>query len=351
MAPDAPRDRFNRPMENLRISITQRCGMSCAFCHAEGQFSAEDVVSPEQIETAVRVGREFGIRQVKLSGGEPMLRRELAEIVERSKRWADEVSMVTTGTSLAHQAGALKDAGLDRVNISVHSPDDETHSRILGARVMDRVRQGIAAAKEAGLGVRLNMTLMKGVNDTHWRSMLDYCAALGVDLRLIEIHAPRHEVVSPYFRQFFVPIGGIEAELRAMATAASRRPMHNRPVFRVEPEGAERPVEVEVVRPQFNPAFCAGCTRVRLTSDGKLKTCLLRRDDLIGIEECHGPTDSVRRMVVTEDSVREAFGKALAMREPYWKPGETLESVAAAYEGTVVPLTPAQSGPGLKVVQ
>jgi cyclic pyranopterin phosphate synthase len=347
----APRDRFNRPMENLRISITQRCGMSCAFCHAEGQFSAEDVVSPDQIETVVRVGRAFGVRSVKLSGGEPMLRLELPEIIERSKRWADEVSMVTTATSLAPQAGALRDAGLDRVNISVHSPDDATHSRILGAKVMDRVRQGIEAAKEAGLGVRLNMTLMKGVNDGHWRAMVDYCAALGVDLRLIEIHAPRHEVASSYFRQFYVPIDGIVAELKEMATATARRPMHNRPVFTLEPEGAPRPVEVEVVRPQFNPAFCAGCSRVRLTSDGKLKTCLLRRDDLIGVEECKGPSDAVGSMVVTEESVRAAYEKAMEIREPYWKPGETLETVAAAYAGAHVPLTPAQSGPGLKVVQ
>lgn len=351
MSAGAPHDRFNRPMENLRVSITQRCGMSCSFCHAEGQMSAEDVITPEQIETTVRVGRDFGIRQVKLSGGEPLLRRELHEIVERSKRWADEVSMVTTGTSLAPQAAALKDAGLDRVNISVHSPDDETHSQVLGAKVMDKVREGIAASKAAGLGVRLNMTLMKGVNDGHWRAMVDYCAALGVDLRLIEIHAPRHEVVSPYFKQFYVPIGGIEEELGQMAVARSRRPMHNRPVFTVEPGGAERAVEVEVVRPQFNPAFCAGCTRVRLTSDGKLKTCLLRRDDYIGIEECKGPSDGAGKMVVTEDSVRQAFGKALEMREPYWKPGETLDSVEAAYEGEIVPLTPAQRGPGLKVVR
>jgi cyclic pyranopterin phosphate synthase len=148
-----------------------------------------------------------------------------------------------------------------------------------------------------------------------------------------------------------VPIDGIEQELKAMATATARRPMHNRPLFTVEPEGAQRPVEVEVVRPQFNPAFCAGCTRVRLTSDGKLKTCLLRRDDLIGMEECHGPSDGVADMVVTEDSVRAAFSKALAVREPYWKSGETLETVARAFEGQDVPLTPAQAGPGLKVVE
>src|SRR3970040_2154510 len=112
-------DRFNRPMENLRISITQRCGMACVFCHAEGQFASEDVLSPEQIETVAKVGREFGVRHVKLSGGEPTLRRELPEIVERVRRWSDEVSMVTTGHTLAPIAGELKDAGVDRVNISV----------------------------------------------------------------------------------------------------------------------------------------------------------------------------------------------------------------------------------------
>ena len=343
-------DRFNRPMENLRISITQRCGMACAFCHAEGQFASEDVLSPGQIETVAKVGREFGVRHVKLSGGEPTLRRELPEIVERVRRWSDEVSMVTTGHTLAPIAGELKDAGLDRVNISVHSPDDETHSRILGARVMDRVKEGLKAAQEVGLGVRFNMTIMKGVNDTHWRDMIRYCGELGVDLRLIEIHAPRHEVVSSYFRQFYASIAGIEDELASMAISKRWRDLHNRPQFLVRPEGASQPVEVEVVRPQFNPAFCAGCSRVRLTSDGKLKTCLLRRDDLIGVEECKGPTDSASSMVVTEESTRKAFERALEMREPYWKPGETLETVSARYEGAVVPLTPAQAGRGLKVV-
>jgi cyclic pyranopterin phosphate synthase len=298
----------------------------------------------------VKVGSTFGIREVKFSGGEPTLRRDLPEIVERASRWADDLSMVTTGYTLPALAGELKDAGLGRVNISVHSPDDETHARIVGAKIMDKVKRGIATAQEVGLGVRLNMTIMKGVNDAHWREMISFCSQLGVDLRLIEIHAPRHEVVSPYFRKYFVPIDGIERELATMASSKRRRAMHNRPVFLVEPEGAAKPVEVEVVRPQFNPAFCAGCSRVRLTTDGKLKTCLLRRDDYLGIEECHGPTDGASSLVVTEESVASAFERAVAMREPYWKPGETLESVAALAKGQSVPLTYAQSHRGLKVV-
>lgn len=308
-------------------------------------------MTPEQIETVVRVGVEFGVREVKLSGGEPTLRRELVDIVERSKRWVDTVSMVTTGYTLPGLAGPLRDAGLDRVNISVHSPDDETHARVVGAKIMDKVKRGIAASQDAGMAVRLNMTIMKGVNDAHWRDMIRFCGQLGVDLRLIEIHAPRHEVASSYFRQYFTPIDGVVDELAAMAVAKSRRAMHNRPRFVVEPEGAARPVEVEVVRPQFNPAFCAGCSRVRLTTDGKLKTCLLRRDDYIGIEECHGPDDGAQSLVVTQESVRRAYEKAVEIREPYWKPGETLESVRSTLAVGEVKLTPAQSGRGLKVVQ
>jgi len=348
---NAPRtDRFGRPLENLRVSITNRCGMACEFCHAEGQFSAEDVVTPEQIETTIRVGAEFGVRSVKLTGGEPTLRRELPEIISLARPWVEDLSMVTAGYTLPAMAGELKDAGLDRLNVSVHSPDDATHARIVGAQIMGKVRAGIEAAKAVGLGVRINMTLMKGVNDTHWRDMVRFCGDLGVDLRLIEIHAPRHEVSSPYFTRYYTPIDGIERELAAMAKRRWRRPMHNRPAFLVEPDGASRPIEVEVVRPQFNPAFCAGCSRVRLTTDGKLKTCLLRRDDYLGIEECHGPNDGVASLVVTEESVREAFERVVQIREPYWKPGETLETVAASLKGTVTPLTHAQSHRGLKVV-
>jgi cyclic pyranopterin phosphate synthase len=324
--------------------------MACEFCHAEGQFAAEDVITPAQIETAVRVGSEFGVRELKLTGGEPTLRREVAEIIERSRPFVDEISMVTAGYTLPHVAGALKDAGLDRVNVSVHSPDGATHSRVVGADIMAKVRAGIAAAQEAGLGVRLNMTVMKGVNDGHWEAMLRFCGELGVDLRFIEIHAPRHEVVSPYFERYFAPIASIEAALRDRALRSARRQMHNRPQFLVEPEGAVKPIAVEVVRPQFNPAFCAGCSRVRLTTDGKLKTCLLRRDDYIGIEECHGPNDGAASLVVTEESTRAAFEKAMELREPYWKPGETFETVAASMQGAHTPLTTAQAGRGLKVV-
>src|SRR5690349_6958820 len=137
-------DRFQRPMENLRVSVTNRCGMACEFCHAEGQFAAEDVVTPEQIEMTVKVGAAFGIRHVKLTGGEPTLRRELPEIIERSKRWAEEVSMVTAGYTLPTMAHTLREAGLDRVNISVHSPDDATHARVIGANILGKVRAGIA---------------------------------------------------------------------------------------------------------------------------------------------------------------------------------------------------------------
>lgn len=350
MAIEPHTDRFGRPIDNLRISITNRCGMACEFCHAEGQFSAEDVVTPEQIETAVKVGARFGVRQVKITGGEPTLRRELPEIVERAKRWVEEVSMVTAGYTLPSMAAELRDAGLDRVNVSVHSPDEDTHARVIGAKIMGKVRAGIEAAKDVGLHVRINMTIMKGVNDGHWRDMLRFAGDLGVDLRFIEIHAPRHEVVSPYFRGYFTPLDSIERELSAMAVKQWRRPLHNRPEFLVATEGASQPVEVEVVRPEFNPAFCAGCSRIRLTTDGKLKTCLLRRDDYIGIEACHGPTDSVSSLVVTEESVRGAFERAVLMREPYWKPGETLETVSAALHGATTPLTTAQSSRGLKVV-
>jgi cyclic pyranopterin phosphate synthase len=298
----------------------------------------------------VHVGTEFGISEVKLSGGEPTLRNELPEIVERAKRHVKTVSMVTTGYTLPTLARPLREAGLDHVNVSVHSPDADTHARVVGAKIMDKVKRGIAAAQDEGIKVRLNMTIMKGVNDAHWRDMLRFCGSLGVDLRLIEIHAPRHEVVSPYFRQYFTPIGGIVDELAAMAVSRERRAMHNRPVFHVEPEGAPGPVEVEVVRPQFNPAFCAGCSRVRLTTDGKLKTCLLRRDDYIGIEDCKGPNDGASSLVVTEESVRRAFDRALEIREPYWKPGETLETVTAALGDAATKLTPAQAGRGLKVV-
>src|SRR5690349_13090927 len=156
--------------------------------------------------------------------------------------------MVTAGYTLPTMAHTLREAALGRVNISVLSPYDCTHARVIGANILGKVCAGIASAKDAGLGVRLNMTIMKGVNDGHWRDMLRFCGELGVDLRFIEIHAPRAEVASPYFARYFTPIDGIEAELRAMASSRSRRAMHNRPEFVVEPEGAARPIEVEVVR-------------------------------------------------------------------------------------------------------
>ncbi len=298
-------DPHGRHVNSLRISLTQRCNFNCFFCHQEGESGPNGEVTPEEIETVVSVAAELGINKIKLTGGEPLLRDDVVEIVRRISPYVDEVSMTTNGYMLKEKACDLRDAGLKRVNISFHSTDPEKFCKIIGRESVQAVREGIEEAIRCGLNpIKLNMVVMKGINDEEIEDMIAFSRETGVTLQLIEYQALEKGVEE--YDSYHFDLKPLEGKLASRSQSIVEREMHRRKQYHLKGGGI-----VEVVRPMHNSEFCAYCTRLRMTSDGHLKPCLMREDN-------HLEAVSLLRNGGREELV-EAFREAVAAREPFWK--------------------------------
>ncbi|HDQ08552.1 MAG TPA: GTP 3',8-cyclase MoaA [Methanoculleus sp.] len=288
-------DTFGRKVTNLRISLTPRCNLRCFYCHSEGECNPDDEMSLEEIDQILKTARHFDMKSVKLTGGEPLMRKDLCEIVSLVPEEM-ESSLTTNGTLLAGTAEALKEAGLSRVNISLDSLQRERYQEIAGRDLLPQVLRGIDAALEYGLTpVKLNVVILGGVNDDEINDFIDF--AKGRDhliLQFIELmedfrNCPYHMDLRP-----------MEEELSRTSKTIITRRMHHRKKYCVD--GAE----IEIVRPQHNTEFCAHCNRLRVTSDGKLKPCLLRNDNHVDVRGKN------------EDEMRELFKEAVLRRRPFY---------------------------------
>lgn len=288
------KDSFNRPVSNLRISLTPKCNLSCIYCHREGEEDPKDPLSAAEIAEVIRVAAGFGIRSIKFTGGEPLLRPDLTEII-RSVPEGVESSLTTNGTLLAGLAEDLKQAGLRRVNVSIDSLDPATYAKIAGTDRLSEVMDGIDAALATGLTpVKLNMVVLKGINDHEIDDFLHYVRGnRDLVLQLIELmnfnDCDHHG-----------DLNGLEDSLASRSKQIVTRRMHHRKKYCLD--GAE----VEVVRPLHNTEFCAFCNRLRVTSDGKLKPCLLRTDNHVDIRGKSGK------------ELEDLFIEAVRRREPFY---------------------------------
>lgn len=288
------KDPHNRTVTNLRISLNSRCNLRCIYCHAEGEVDPDEQMSAEDITELMQVGVKFGIRSVKFTGGEPLLRRDLLDIV-RSVPLGVEASMTTNGTLLAAKAAALKEAGLARVNISLDTLQPDRYKEITGKDRLADVLAGIDAAIEAGLTpVKLNMVLLEGINEDELDDFMAFVRGKR-DLILQVI-----ELMEFNECEFHADVDSVEQDLNERATRVVTRRMHHRKKYCLD--GAE----VEVVRPLHNTEFCAFCNRLRVTSDGKLKPCLLRSDNLVDTKGKHGK------------ELEDAFREAVSRRKPFF---------------------------------
>jgi cyclic pyranopterin phosphate synthase len=289
------RDPFNRPVSNIRVSLTPICNLSCIYCHREGEESPEEQISAEEIAEILRVAAKFEIRSVKFTGGEPLLRQDLLEIV-RSVPEGMESSLTTNGTLLEDLAYGLKESGLRRVNVSLDSLNPETYKKITGSGRLSDVLAGIDAALDAGLTpIKLNMVVLEGINDNEIDDLLAYVRGnRDLVLQLIELM---------HFNDciYHGDLKGLENSLSLRSKQIITRRMHHRKKYCLD--GAE----VEVVRPLHNTEFCAFCNRLRVTSDGKLKPCLLRTDNHVDIRRKKGA------------ELEALFQKAVSLREPFFK--------------------------------
>jgi cyclic pyranopterin phosphate synthase len=276
-------DTHGRVATDLRVSLTDRCNLRCSYCMPpEGLdwLPKPELLTDAEAVRLIRVGVErLGITEVRFTGGEPLLRRGLAGIVAATAalRPRPEISMTSNGIGLARSAAALREAGLDRINVSLDTLDPATFRRLARRDRLADVLAGLGAAAAAGLvPVKINAVLMRGVNDGEAAALLRYCLDHGYQLRFIEQ----------------MPLDAQHGWKRTgMVTATEILDQLGRE-FRLEPEGqavrgaapAETfivdggPARVGVIASVTRP-FCGACDRVRLTADGQIRNCLFAREE------------------------------------------------------------------------
>jgi GTP 3',8-cyclase len=277
----AVRDTLRRPLRDLRISVTDRCDFRCVYCMPKEVFGRDfeflrrsQLLTFEEIARLARLFADAGVRKLRITGGEPLLRRDLERLVEMlaAVDGIEDIAMTTNGSLLARKAAALRDAGLSRVTVSLDSLDDEVFGAVndVGAPVA-RVLEGIEAAAAAGLGpVKVNMVVKRGLNDESVVGMARHFRGTGHILRLIEYMDVGTS--NGWRLDDVVPAAEMVAAIAAEWPLERVEPAYPGEVatrWRYRDGGGEIGVIASVTEP-----FCGGCTRARLSAEGRLYTCL-----------------------------------------------------------------------------
>jgi len=305
-------DSFGRIATDLRVSLTDRCNLRCAYCMPpEGLdwLPAPDQLTDDEVVRLVRIGVErLGIREVRFTGGEPLLRRGLAGIVARTAelRPRPEISMTTNAIGLKRSVAALRAAGLDRVNVSLDTLRPETFRKLARRDRLPDVLDGLTAAAGAGLDpVKVNAVLMRDLNDDEAAPLLRFCLDRGYELRFIEqmpLDAQHgwkraemvtaQEILAALSREFTL----IPDDPRQRGSAPAE-------AFLVDGGPGRVGVIASVTRP-----FCGTCDRVRLTADGQVRNCLFARTE----SDLRGPL----RAGASDAELAEAWRRAVAVKLP-----------------------------------
>jgi cyclic pyranopterin phosphate synthase len=274
-------DRYRRVHTDLRVSLTDKCNLRCSYCMPpEGLdwLPAPELLTDDEVVRVVGIAvQRLGITQVRLTGGEPLLRRGLVGIVERLAALAPRprIALTTNGIGLAKVARGLADAGLDRVNVSLDTLRRTTFTSMARRDRLDDVLSGLDAALDAGLApVKVNSVLMRGVNDDEAVDLLAFCLARGYQLRFIE-QMPL-DAQHGWDRESMVTADEVLDRLREAHRLTPLPGRGSAPAeeFLVDDGPARVGVIGSVTRP-----FCGACDRVRLTADGQLRNCLFAREE------------------------------------------------------------------------
>ncbi|WP_081594863.1 GTP 3',8-cyclase MoaA [Halobacillus sp. BAB-2008] len=273
-------DQLGRPIRDLRISVIDRCNFRCTYCMPKEIFGKDyaflpkdELLSFDEILRLVRISAAFGVEKIRLTGGEPLLRKDLDVLIQRIREVEGirDIALTTNAVLLTKQAERLKAAGLDRVNISLDAVEDEVFQRTNGMGIKTKpVLDGIEAAREAGLAIKINMVVKKGMNEDQILPMARYFKSTGDTLRFIEFMevgnhngwnmdavVSKTEIIDRIHEE--MPLIPLDADY--FGEVATR--------YKYEDSSTEIGIISSVTE-----AFCSSCTRARLSADGKLYTCL-----------------------------------------------------------------------------
>jgi cyclic pyranopterin phosphate synthase len=301
------KDKYERPILSLRITITNRCNENCLYCHHDGMVTSKDEMTSDELYTICKIAKKIGVKKIRLSGGDPLIRKDIVEIVDKiASLDFKDISLTTNGVLLDQYAQDLKNAGLDRVNVSLDTLDKETYKKVTNLDYLDEAKAGILKAVEVGLyPVKINMVVMKDINVDEIKDMFEFCKKNGIILQLIELIESENCDDDKFSAEYHYPLDSIEKRLADIADdVRERKFMQGRKKYYIN-DG-----EIEIVRPVDNSKFCASCSRLRITPDGKIKPCLLRNDNLVELI-------SHVRAGESEEKLEEIFIKGINKREPY----------------------------------
>ena len=309
MADEFVKDKYQRPIISLRITITNRCNENCIYCHHDGMVSSKDEMTPDELYKISKIAKNIGVKKIRLSGGDPLVRKDIVEIVEKiASLDFKDISLTTNGVLLEKYAEDLKNAGLDRVNVSLDTLNRDTYKFVTNMDYLDKAKAGILKAVEVGLyPVKINMVVMKDINTNEIRDMFEFCKEHGIILQLIELIESENCDDDKFSAEYHYSLDSIENRLADMAdNVRERKFMQGRKKYYIN-DG-----EIEIVRPVDNSSFCANCSRLRITPDGKIKPCLLRNDNLVELI-------SHVRAGESEEELTEIFINGINNREPFNK--------------------------------
>lgn len=272
-------DPFGRSITYLRVSVTDRCDLRCVYCMAEEMtfLPKRDLLTLEELERICTAFIRLGTRKLRLTGGEPLVRRDVLKLVERLGRrlgdGLDELTLTTNGTQLARYAEDLCRAGMRRVNVSLDTLDPATFTAMTRRGRIEQVLEGIFAAQRAGLAIKINAVAMRGVNEDGFDDMIRWCGQHGFDLCLIET-MPMGEISEDRTDQY-LPLSIVRGRLRRHWTLTETQYRTGGPARYFDV--AETGRRIGFITPMTHN-FCESCNRVRLTCTGTLYMCLGQDD-------------------------------------------------------------------------
>ena len=272
-------DQFQRRISYLRLSVTDRCDLRCAYCMPERQtfLPRKEVLSLEELHQLALGFIARGVTKIRLTGGEPLVRRDMIELVRALGRklgdGLEELTLTTNGTRLAEFADDLAAAGIRRINVSLDTLDREKFAKLARRDSLPQVLEGLAAARAAGLAVKLNTVALKGINEDELPELIGWAHGQGFDLTLIEV-MPLGEVETDRF-DHYLPLDAVRASLEAQFTLTPSDHRSGGPAryFDVAETADGKGGRLGLITPLTNN-FCEGCNRVRVTATGQLYACL-----------------------------------------------------------------------------
>ena len=274
-------DPFDRIVDYIRISVTDRCDFRCVYCMAENMtfLPKKDLLSLEELDRLCTTFIELGVRKIRLTGGEPLVRRDIMTLFRSLGRHLEsgalaELTVTTNGSQLDRFATELYETGVRRINVSVDTLIKEKFEEITRWGTYDKVMAGIAAAKAAGLRIKINAVALKGVNDDEFDDMIRWCGGEGFDLTLIET-MPLGEIDGDRTEQY-LPLSRVRADLESRWTLTDLPDRTGGPAryVRIEETGGR----LGFITP-LTHNFCESCNRVRITCTGKMYMCLGQDDE------------------------------------------------------------------------